>query len=146
MAEIEIETAISPYIFIGFMNWAEVNKIKKVLIVDDDVHLATVLQGMIEAEGFEVKIAWDGRLGYLTYLHFLPDLVITDIHMPDRDGFEMMRDIRAHSPEVKTIYMTGDLDRFKCLLEKERERYRINVLEKPFSKAQLLGLISESPR
>ena len=115
----------------------------KVLIVDDDQAIAFVVQFILEDEGHEVRLALSGPEGYLTYLQFRPDLVITDIHMPGQNGLELINDIRAHDPLVKTIYMSGDLNRFYPLLKEERTKYPINLLEKPFSRKELIGQVSQ---
>ncbi len=115
----------------------------KVLIVDDDQAIATIVQFLLEDEGHEAKLALNGREGYLIYLQFLPDLVITDIQMPEENGLELISRIREHDPQVKTIYMSGDLNQFYPLLKKERTKYPINFLEKPFSRKELIGQVSQ---
>lgn len=115
----------------------------KILIVDDNPGLAHILKTMLEDEKYEVRLARDGRDGYLTYLLFGADLVITDIQMPEKNGLELMEVIRMHNPEVKTIYISGDLSRFLSLLEEEKARYRVSLLQKPFSKSELMSLLSE---
>jgi two-component system response regulator AtoC len=97
---------------------------------------------MLEGESHEIELARDGKDGYLAYLLFKPDLVITDIQMPERNGFKLMEIIRMHNPEVKTIYISADLSRFSTLLEEEKMRYRVSFLEKPFSKSELVRLLS----
>ena len=116
----------------------------KILIVDDNQDLASLLQMMLQDEGYEVKLAKDGWDGYMTYLLFRPDLVITDIQMPMKNGLELMEIIRMHNPKARAIYMSGDLSRFWTLLEEEKKRYRVSFLEKPFSKDELMRLLSES--
>ncbi len=110
----------------------------KILIVDDNLGLAHILKIILEEERFEVRLARDGRDGYLTYLLFTPELVMTDIQMPEKNGFELMEAIREHNPGVKTIYMSADLSRFRQLLEKERMGYPVSCLQKPFSKGELM--------
>jgi len=78
----------------------------------------------------------------LIYLLFKPDLVITDIQMPEKNGLELMTHIRMHNPIVRTIYMSGDLGRFRCQLEEEKKKFPVNLLEKPFSKIELMRLLS----
>ena len=114
----------------------------KILIVDDNSELASMLKIILEEEGYQVRSANDGRDGYLAYLEFSPDLIITDIQMPGETGLELMEHIRAHNPMVRTIYMSGDLDSFLSPLEEEKKRYPVSLLEKPFSKFELMGLLS----
>jgi len=114
----------------------------RILIVDDSQELASAIQIMLEDEGYEVRLAKDGRDGYGVFLEFKPDLVITDIQMPGENGLELMEHIRMHDPTVRTIYMSGDLISFCSPLEEEKKRYPVSLLEKPFSKGELIGLLS----
>jgi DNA-binding NtrC family response regulator len=98
---------------------------------------------MLKEETHEVRLARDGKDGYLTYLLFKPDLLITDIQMLERNGFKLMEVIRVHNPEVKTIYISADLSPFSTLLEEEKTKYRVSFLEKPFSRNELLRLVSQ---
>lgn len=114
----------------------------KILVVDDDVNLAFLLQQRLESEGFEVENANSVTAGYLTYRSFKPDLVLTDISMGDESGFDLMHRIRKDAPRIKTIYMTGDLSRHLSALEQERNQHHAMFLSKPFSERNLLDSIS----
>ena len=114
----------------------------KILIVDDNQTVATVVRMILEVEGHEVRSALNGPDGYLAYLQMKPDLVITDIQMPGENGFELIHHIREHDPAVKTIYMSGNLDEYYSDLEKEKSLYSINCLPKPFSREDLMGRVS----
>ena len=115
----------------------------KVLIVDDNEEIAFIVGMLLEDEGFEIRTAMDGEEGFRVFLEFEPDLIITDIQMPRENGIELMKHIRGFNPLVKNIYMSGDLPSFRSLLEEEREKYSVSLLEKPFSKDELMGLVSE---
>ena len=64
----------------------------KVLVVDDNKDMIAVIQMMIENKNHRVITANDGENGYSAYLQFKPDLVLTDIQMPGKDGFELIHD------------------------------------------------------
>jgi CheY-like chemotaxis protein len=113
------------------------------LIVDDNLLLASLLQIMLEDEGYETRCAGDGQEGYAGYLFFRPDVVITDLHMPRANGLELMNRIRRQNPGVKAIYMSGDLRPYSALLEEEERRYPVSVLPKPFCKEDLLTRLAE---
>ncbi|HPD61257.1 MAG TPA: response regulator [Thermodesulfobacteriota bacterium] len=116
----------------------------KVLIVDDDELLGALIRAMIEKDGaYKVTTARDGEEGYLAYLHFRPNIIITDIEMPRKNGLEMVKAIRAHDPEVKIIYMSGDVERLLSLRKKEKNEYPARFLKKPFSRFELTRLLSE---
>jgi two-component system, chemotaxis family, chemotaxis protein CheY len=115
----------------------------KILVVDDNRTLASVISCMLERKGHEVSSAFNGSEGYLEYFEFRPDLVITDIQMPGENGFELINHIREQDPSVKTIYMSGNLEKFNSLLEEEKRRFPINVLTKPFLMDDLISQVSE---
>jgi len=114
----------------------------RVLIVDDSEDLCFILQMILESEGHEVRLAKDGQDGYFAYLEFKPDLVITDIQMPGENGLELMNHIRTLNPAVRAIYMSGDLGSYWLPLEEEKKRYPVSFIEKPFSKTELMELLS----
>jgi len=115
----------------------------KVLIVDDNEELACAMSYVVERETkYHARTAPDGCRGYLTYLEFKPDIVIIDIKMPGRNGFELMREIRTHDPAVRTIYMSGDPVSFISQIEEEERQFPVTFLGKPFSFEMLKDLLS----
>ncbi len=115
----------------------------KILVVDDNQDLAITIQMMLEEEGHEVRLAKDGKDGFLSYLLFRPDIVITDIQMPERNGLELVGDIRMHDPTIRAIYISVDLSHFWSPLEEEKKKFRANFLEKPFSRVDLMNMLSQ---
>jgi CheY-like chemotaxis protein len=112
------------------------------LVVDDNLLLASLLQMILEDEGYEARFAGDGLDGYASYLRFRPEVVITDLHMPGGNGIELMNNIRKQDPRVKTIYMSGDMLQFIPFLNEEKSRYPVRLLRKPFSREELLNLLA----
>ena len=119
-------------------------KRKKVLIVDDAEGFATFVKEMIRKEGYNIRTATDGEDGYRGYLRFRPHIIITDIQMPGKSGFELVKEIRTHDPRIKTIYMSGNLSLFRSYIEEEETKYQARFVEKPFSSSELAALVSES--
>lgn len=113
----------------------------RVLVVDDNRALADAIQSILEDKGLEVISANDGKAGYAAYLRFRPDVVLTDIQMPGENGLEMMAQIRVHDPMIKTVYMSGNINAFRRLLEGEKEHYPVSFFEKPFSLKSLEKMI-----
>jgi DNA-binding NtrC family response regulator len=64
--------------------------------------------------------------------------------MPLKNGFALMRDVRFHNPKIKTIYMSGALEFFNKEIEAEKERYAIDLLDKPFTLQQLWQALTVS--
>ena len=118
-------------------------KALKVLLVEDDENLSFILHERLTSEGYEIRIAKDAAEGYSTYLRFRPDLVISDLQLPGENGVELISRIRKVSNfNVRTIYMSADLDWLESEIEKEKDRPEVNVLAKPFSAGELMELIT----
>ena len=71
----------------------------KLLIVDDDVNICDMLKLYFENEGYNVKTANDGVSGLANFKMYDPDLVLLDIMMPKKDGWQVCREIREISPK-----------------------------------------------
>jgi CheY-like chemotaxis protein len=115
----------------------------KILIVDDNQAVASVIKTMLELENHEVKLALNGPDGYIAYVQFQPDLVITDIQMPGENGFELVNHIRKLDPSVKAIYMSANLNQFYSLLLEEKSKFPIHFLDKPFTMEDLIDRVSD---
>ena len=69
----------------------------KVLVVDDDTNICDLLKMYLEKEGYEVKTANDGVEGMTVFKMYEPDIVLLDIMMPKKDGWQVCREIREKS-------------------------------------------------
>jgi CheY-like chemotaxis protein len=110
----------------------------RVLVVEDDENLGQIMAETLIAAGYDVQTADDGLHGFMMYLQQQPEVVLTDIQMPELDGLEMVRCIRAINPAVKTMYISGSANQYQEALTKERNDYGALVLDKPFSRDDLL--------
>jgi DNA-binding response OmpR family regulator len=77
----------------------EVTMDTKLLIVDDDPNICDMLKLYFENEGYKIKTANDGVEGLATFKVYNPDLVLLDIMMPKKDGWQVCREIREISPK-----------------------------------------------
>ena len=75
----------------------------KLLVVDDDPNISELLKLYFEKEGYEVKTAADGEEGVSTFKSIDPDIVLLDVMLPKKDGFQVCREIREVS--TKPIIM-----------------------------------------
>jgi len=78
------------------------NKRPKILLVDDDVDLVTVMRGALESKAFEVIVAYNGKEGLEKAKQEQPDLVVLDILMPVADGFTFADQFRKDPSLAKT--------------------------------------------
>ncbi len=74
----------------------------KILIVEDEITLARVLGEKFEREGFKVKLIYDGEAAVETVRNFKPEVVLLDLLLPKKDGFEVLKEIQADA-ELKHI-------------------------------------------
>ena len=119
---------------------------ESVLVVEDDESLAQVIALALRAEGFEAETAHDGVDGCASYFNHPTDWVVTDIQMPELDGIGMMQCIRTINPHVRAIYMSGAIDEYRVLLERETKEFAARVLRKPFSRINLLEQLTSEEK
>ncbi len=113
------------------------------LIVDDDERIAKMVGAVLSVEGFDVTTARDGMQGFDSYFHHTTDCVVTDVDMPRLNGVEMAICIRAINPGVKIVFMTGAVDDYRRLLDREARQFGARILRKPFTRAKLVEQVSE---
>ncbi|MBN1137202.1 MAG: response regulator [Anaerolineae bacterium] len=111
-----------------------------VLIVEDDPGISRLLGALLDFEGYEIEDAkdWDDVLFAVEQIR--PDLAILDVHLRVGDGFDLLRQIRAH-PDPSTartpvLMMSGMDYRFRC-----KQAGANGFLEKPFDRMALLEAI-----
>ena len=112
---------------------------RKVLVIDDDIAFNEILKEQLEWAGFEVKSAFDGGQGLALYEQHKPDIVITDIIMPNTDGIEVILSLvndESCDAQIVVISGGGRIAGIEYLRLTENLGIK-NVLEKPFSFSQL---------
>jgi DNA-binding response OmpR family regulator len=113
-----------------------------ILLIDDHAALRHTVRRMLIAEGHEVLEAEDGREGLALLDRHRPELVITDIVMPDKDGIETILDIKSRRTEAKIIAMSGtDLSRAALYLDAASKLGADEVVLKPFRADELMGIV-----
>jgi len=86
---------------------------KRILVVDDEDQIRSLLGKMLRYEGYEVIEVADGKEAVKRFREEPADLVITDIFMPEKDGLEIIRELRREHPGVKFITISGGGQFFK---------------------------------
>lgn len=115
----------------------------RVLVVDDDPDILTVLQATLDAEGFEAVVARDALSGLRAAYQEHPDAILLDIMMPDMDGFEACRRLRELT-DVPIIFVTakGSIDDIVKGLSLGADDYVV----KPFERSELVSRLTASLR
>jgi CheY-like chemotaxis protein len=116
----------------------------RILVVDDDSAIADVAGSGLATYGFDVIRAADGAEGLVQFERYHPDIVITDMVMPEMQGWSLIGNLRQRSPSVKIIAMTGGgLDTPRTYLKLAQQVGANVTLQKPFTIAQLLQAIAQ---
>ena len=80
----------------------------RILIVDDEPSLRLLGKAMLEAQGYEVICAEDGFEGLVALKKSLPDIIISDLRMPNMNGFEFLSVVRRRFPVIPVIVISGE--------------------------------------
>ena len=114
---------------------------KKILVVDDEKHIVRLVEVNLRRAGYDVLKAYDGKEALEVVKNDQPDMVILDVMMPQMDGFEVLKHLRANpeTTELPVIMLTAkaqDADVFKGW-QSGVDSY----LTKPFSPMELLTFV-----
>jgi two-component system response regulator (stage 0 sporulation protein F) len=112
----------------------------RILIIDDDQLIRTLLRFALESVGHEVIEAQDGRTGLDLYRHNRTDLVITDILLPQVNGLDIILELIQEFLDVKVIAMSGGTERGNFLNTAKLLGAR-QTLQKPFTIEKLLSVV-----
>ena len=116
----------------------------RILVIDDDATLRSAVRRILERAGYDVLEAGDGEAGLRLHQEQGADVVIVDIFMPERDGLELIRDLRATSPEAKIVAMSGGGRSGKIDLLKDATVFGASrTLWKPFEMNELLAAVRD---
>ena len=116
---------------------------KKVLVVDDEIHIVHVVAIKLRNNGYEVLSADNGAEAFELACKERPDIIVTDFQMPVMSGLELVEKLRQHqgTKDIPVIMLTA---RSFAIPEEQQENLRISsCLRKPFSPKELLGNIED---
>jgi len=82
---------------------------KRILVVDDEPDFASIVQGNLEKEGFEVDVAYNGVEGIEKVKANAPDAIVLDVMMPEKDGYEVCKELKADEKyaDIPIILLTA---------------------------------------
>jgi len=117
-----------------------------ILVIDDDGKFLEIMREYLESEGYEVLVASDGEIGAELYREKKPDLVITDVIMPEKDGSQVIFELEKEFPGIKIIVISGggqgDAQAYlKSITAYSNVKY---AFEKPFAMDELLLAVKEA--
>ncbi|MDZ7686263.1 MAG: response regulator [Gammaproteobacteria bacterium] len=114
---------------------------KRILLVEDDPDILKLIQRALARSGYDIEPA----VGPTEALELASagarfDLVITDVIMPTKNGLDLVREIRAHQPDIRVLFMSGySADILDELDDVEREQA---FIQKPFNKSDFVDRVA----
>jgi len=116
----------------------------KILIIDDEVAIAQMLKKMVERAGHVAEIAVNGNEGLQIFDMFHPNLLITDIVMPEKEGLEIIFDLRRKNPKLKIVAISGGgRFQYEGYLNSAKHLGADLVFQKPLDLKEFMNSISE---
>jgi DNA-binding response OmpR family regulator len=115
----------------------------KILLIEDDQLVANTIEVVLMKAGYAVTHAVNGSDGLAKFKANPPDLVITDIVMPDKEGIETIQDLRALTRDLPIIAISGGgrTQNFDFLRIAHKMGAN-DVLKKPFANADLVAMVN----
>lgn len=116
----------------------------RVLVVEDEQQMRRMIGRVLAAAGHRVLEAENGEKALSLLAAGIPDLVITDLFMPEKEGIETIRAIRQNHPDLPIIAMTGGGYHGNLQLLSVAEKFGANArLAKPFRSDELLAVVAK---
>lgn len=116
----------------------------KILVIDDERAIRTALKILFEKSGYQVLQAENGDEGIRIFNGDTIDLVIVDLIMPEKEGIETIRELKAIDPEAKIIAISGGgIIKPELYLKMAKKFGAIYSFEKPISNKELLAFVKD---
>ncbi|HWS46313.1 MAG TPA: response regulator transcription factor, partial [Acidimicrobiia bacterium] len=110
-----------------------------VLVVEDDETIGRSLEQTLHAQGYDVTLAVNGRSARRAFARSTPDLVLLDLGLPDVDGIDLCRELRASAPTVSILVLTARQEEADVVLGLDAGAD--DYVTKPFRLAELLARV-----
>jgi DNA-binding NtrC family response regulator len=117
---------------------------KRILVIDDDRQMRLMLEAMLKSAGYEVRVIEDGVLAQAAVREFKPDLVVTDLFMPEKEGLQTITELRREAPKLKLMAISGGTPLSSMdFLAVAKKMGAHKTLAKPFARQDMLTAVAE---
>jgi CheY-like chemotaxis protein len=116
----------------------------RILIVDDDPSVLRSLQRLLSRQGYQVLEACDGNEAIRVWRDQGADLVITDLHMPKKDGIQTIIELLSHTPGIRIIAMSGGGQTKRLDLLGSATMLGVLTIEKPFTLLEMMTVVDRA--
>jgi CheY-like chemotaxis protein len=115
-----------------------------ILVVEDDVQVSNLFHGFLTRAGHSVVTVPNGNDAIRAFAQQSFDLIITDIFMPEKDGLEVIRELKLQHPEIKIVAISGGgKTRAPIYLETAKKLGADETLDKPFELKHLIATVNK---
>jgi DNA-binding response OmpR family regulator len=111
----------------------------RILLVEDDPQVRSLVGRFLKSQGFVMTLAEDGQAGWDAVQEQAFDLIITDTHLPNLSGPELVEKVRQRHPEQRIMHLTGSSEQ---LMGKGVYPADVPQLTKPFDLSELVRMVS----
>ena len=114
----------------------------RILLVDDEPEVCRVMARILEKEGFATEVAHDGKTALQKVRTDCPEVLITDVNMPDMDGWEVLRQAKALNPDLPVVIVTGSAGISQAVAAMRASAN--DYLAKPFKDHELIRAVQRA--
>jgi two-component system response regulator ResD len=119
---------------------------RRLLVIDDEEWITEAIKRVADSLQFETRTITDPRRAADAFFEFEPDVVLLDLHMPERDGLYVLNDLLTASNTTNVIIISGggeDALKLGDAVVKLHDAKRVTFLPKPFKRAELIKRLTE---
>ena len=117
---------------------------KRVLLIEDNCDINDTTCEMLEIAGYETITVRNGKDGIIKALKYLPDIILCDMWMPEKDGYEVLLKLKGFKETSKIPFVFFSANTDPKAITKGMEMGATNYICKPFSEKKLLKIIEKS--
>jgi DNA-binding NtrC family response regulator len=115
---------------------------RRVLVVDDERLIADSVATILNLNGFEAIARYSGAAALESVRQQCPDIIISDVVMPDLNGIEFAKAVRSICPRARIVLFSGNVDTTRMLDDASVEGYLFEILAKPVHPVKLLETLN----
>lgn len=119
------------------------SRLMRVLIVDDEQIIADTLTSILNLSGFQARAVYSGEQALEAVPEFCPDIVLSDVRMPGRNGIDTGREIHNRCPQARIVLFSGQAGTAGLIEKARREGYGFELWSKPLHPKELVRRLRE---
>jgi|NGEPerStandDraft_6_1074524.scaffolds.fasta_scaffold53156_1 CheY-like chemotaxis protein len=115
----------------------------RILVVDDERIIADTLATILRSSGYDCRTAYDGAQALDLVDVFEPNLVISDVAMPNLTGIELYHQLKAKPNAPAVMLLSGNVQVLEMLSKEQQSGHRLEVISKPIPPQKLLSSVAQ---